>query len=94
MDIIEIEMSEFPLWIVPIFLLTKLIVMIKAHRRLGMSAIYTLATHTFILSALYLWLSTANYSAITDTWALGVGFCSMIFWNIILMYLTRNRHIL
>lgn len=87
-------MAEFPLWIIPIALIVKLAVMIRAHRRLGMPVIYTLATQTFVLSGLYLWLSLNDYSTAVDEWALGLGFLSLLFWNTILMHLTRNRHIL
>jgi hypothetical protein len=87
-------MADFPLWIIPIFLLAHLCIQIRMHKRIGSPAIYTLATHTFILVGLYLWLTINDYSSIIDTWALGLGFCSLLFWNTILMYLTRKRHIL
>lgn len=86
-------MVSFPLWVVSIFLLINFIVRVRVHTRMGRPVIYTLATNVVIWSVLLLWMSFAHIHPVYHDWALGLAFSSTLFWNILLMYATRNRHI-
>lgn len=86
-------MDTFPLWILPVFMIVNFIIRIRVHTRMGIQTICTLGTNTAIWTILFIYLSFHDFPRIYHDWALGLAFCSSLFWNSLLMYLTRNRHI-